>query len=283
MENYEIYESEVFNNLTSMYPSYRYNTCYNTINLFSPIGKGQRCLVVAPPKAGKTTLIKNIAKSLQDDAQVNVLLVGERPEEVTDFIRSIDNCRIYSSTFKDSATSIIEISNKCLEDSIQMVLEGKDVIMIIDSLSRLVRACNLISNTGKVLSGGIDAGSFEFPKKLFGSAGSFEECGSLTIIATCLIETGSKMDEVIYEEFKGTGNSEIVLSREISESDVYPAIDIVKSGTRNDHLLLPNIEFKVKRKCIKHLSTCRDYSLNNEIINKLNNMSIAKFIDIVNL
>lgn len=291
--NNEIFEK--LEDLESVYPNKRFNI-NSVIDLFSPIGYGQRCLIVAPPKVGKTTLLKEIASSIsKEDVDLNILLVGERPEEVTDFINSIEKCNIYYSTFNQDKESQIEIAEQCIRDSIESVLEGRDVVILLDSLTRLVRSCNLTSNSSKTLSGGIDAAAFDFPKKVFGSAGNYKSSpngdpshemsrkgsGSLTIIATCLIDTGSKMDEVIYEEFKGTGNSEITLSRKVAEMDVFPAIDIVKSGTRNDNLMLSSLEYQISRICKASLSNAKSYDPNNRVIEELKQSSIDGFIETI--
>lgn len=281
MDYKDVYEQ--FCKLTSVYPSQRY-TINNIIDLFSPIGYGQRCLVVAPPKVGKTTLLKSMAQKLNGQGtELNILLVGERPEEVTDFAESVANCTVYCSTFNDSGSTHIDTARQCLQDSMEAVLSGKDVVILMDSITRLTRASNLTVNTGKTLSGGIDAAAFEFPKEFFGAAGCYKEGGSLTIIATCLVDTGSKMDDVIFEEFKGTGNSEIVLERKTAEQGIYPAINLTKSGTRNDHLLLSSLEMKSAMTCKRILADLKGFELNNEIINRLSSAaSIESFCGSLN-
>jgi transcription termination factor Rho len=205
------------------------------------MGKGQRALIVAPPRAGKTTILKKIAQAINKnhpEVYVIALLVDERPEEVTDMARSI-NAEIVKSTFDEAPEKHLKVSELAIEKAKSMVELGKDVVIIMDSLTRLTRACNLVvPPTGRTLSGGLDTSAIYKPKKFFGAARKIENGGSLTIIATVLVETGSKMDEVIFEEFKGTGNMEVHLSRLLSEKRIFPAIDINKSGTRHEELLL---------------------------------------------
>lgn len=237
-----------FDSLTPIYPDSRLTLEYKgsecatrLIDLISPIGKGQRGIIVAPPKTGKTTLLKNIANSItknHPDVSLIVLLIDERPEEVTDMKRSIDGEVIFS-TFDELPEHHIRVAEMVLERAKRMVEHGKDVVILLDSITRLSRAYNLtIPSTGKTLSGGLDPGSLHRPKKFFGAARNIEKGGSLTILATALIETGSRMDDVIFEEFKGTGNMEIHLDRKLSERRVFPSIDIYKSGTRREDLLL---------------------------------------------
>jgi len=208
------------------------------IDLVSPIGKGQRALIVAPPRTGKTVLLKKIAKSLNDnydDIHTSVLLVDERPEEVTDFIRTT-NAEVFASSNDKNTQSHIRITEMALGYAKRKAEMGEDSVLLIDSLTRLGRAYNAIqSNSGRTLSGGLDIRALEIPKKIFGSARKIEGGGSLTIIATCLIETNSRMDDLIFEEFKGTGNMELVLDRELANDRIYPAINIQASGTRNEH------------------------------------------------
>jgi transcription termination factor Rho len=210
------------------------------VDLFSPIGKGQRALVVSPPKAGKTTLIKRIANSITQnypDIILMVLLIDERPEEVTDMARSVDG-EIIASTFDRPADEHMRVANLALEKAKRLVEAGKDVVLLLDSITRLARASNLVvPPSGRTLSGGMDPAALYFPKRFFGAARNIEEGGSLTIIGTALVDTGSRMDDVIYEEFKGTGNMELHLSRKLAEQRVFPAIDITKSGTRREELL----------------------------------------------
>lgn len=238
----------LFENLTPIYPNEQLKLEYDsqkitgrTLDMFAPIGKGQRGLVVAPPRTGKTVLLKELAHGIthnHPDADLMVLLVDERPEEVTDMQRSVQG-EVFASTFDKPATSHVKVAELVIERAKRRVELGKDVIILLDSITRLARAYNTCTpSSGKVLSGGVDANALHKPKRFFGAARNVENGGSLTIIATALIDTGSRMDEVIFEEFKGTGNSEIVLSRNISNKRIYPALDIVKSGTRKDDLLL---------------------------------------------
>lgn len=211
------------------------------IDIFSPIGKGQRALIVSPPKAGKTTVLKNLANAVttnQPDVILMVLLVDERPEEVTDMARSVDG-EVIASTFDRPAEEHMRVANLALEKAKRLVEVGKDVVLLLDSITRLARASNLVvPPSGKTLSGGMDPAALYFPKRFFGAARNIEEGGSLTIIGTALVDTGSRMDEVIYEEFKGTGNMEVHLSRKLSEQRIFPAIDITRSGTRREELLM---------------------------------------------
>jgi transcription termination factor Rho len=246
----------LFENLTPLYAleqlilEYEPNKLTGRMmDLFSPIGKGQRGLVVAPPRTGKTELLKEIAHGISanhPDSDLMVLLVDERPEEVTDMERSVKG-EVYSSTFDMPAKNHVKVAEMVIERAKRRVELGKDVIILLDSITRLARAYNTVTpSSGKVLSGGVDANALHKPKRFFGAARNIEDGGSLTIIATALIETGSRMDEVIFEEFKGTGNSEVVLSRKIADRRIYPAIDILKSGTRKEELLVgPEILQKV--------------------------------------
>jgi len=211
------------------------------IDLISPTGKGQRSLIVAPPRTGKTVMLQNIAHSVATNypkAKLIVLLVDERPEEVTDMKRSVKG-EVVSSTFDEPAARHIQVAEMVIEKAKRYVEMGEDVVILLDSITRLARAYNTVMpSSGKVLTGGVDAQALQRPKRFFGAARNIEEGGSLTIIATALVETGSKMDEIIFEEFKGTGNSEIILDRKLSDKRVYPAIDITKSGTRKEDLLV---------------------------------------------
>jgi len=217
------------------------------MDIISPIGKGQRGIIVAPPKAGKTTLLKQIAQSIArncKDIKLIVVLIDERPEEVTDMERSIDGEVIYS-TFDEEPDHHTKVAYMVLERAKRLVEQGQDVVILLDSLTRLSRAYNLtITPTGRTLSGGLDPGALIMPKKFFGAARNIENGGSLTILATALIETGSRMDDMIFEEFKGTGNMEVHLNRRLQERRIFPAIDIYKSGTRKDELLFDNDEEK---------------------------------------
>ncbi|MDO4872919.1 transcription termination factor Rho [Granulicatella sp. HMSC30F09] len=244
----EAKERDHFPGLTPLYPekqmileTTRGRIASRMLDLICPIGFGQRGLIVAPPKAGKTSLLKEIANGIttnHPDAELIILLIDERPEEVTDIERTV-NAEVVYSTFDQLPENHIKISELVLERALRLVEDGRDVIILMDSLTRLARAYNLtIPPSGRTLSGGIDPAAFYRPKKFFGSARNIEEGGSLTILATALVETGSRMDDVIYEEFKGTGNSEIHLSRELAERRVFPAIDVKRSGTRKEETLL---------------------------------------------
>lgn len=238
----------LFDNLTPLFPDEQLKLEYQPtkvtgriLDLFTPIGKGQRALIVAPPRTGKTELMKELAHGISQnhsEVELIVLLVDERPEEVTDMQRSVKG-QVYSSTFDLPAQNHIRVAELVLERAKRHVEMGQDVVILLDSITRLARAYNTVTpSSGKVLSGGVDANALHKPKRFFGAARNIDNGGSLTIIATALIETGSKMDEVIFEEFKGTGNSEIVLARNIADRRIYPAFDILKSGTRKDDLLL---------------------------------------------
>jgi transcription termination factor Rho len=211
------------------------------INLLAPIGRGQRGLIVSPPKAGKTTVLKQIANGISAnhrDIHLMVCLVGERPEEVTDMDRSVE-AEVYSSTFDDPVTSHTKVAEMCLARAKRLVEGNRDVVILLDSITRLSRAYNLtVPPSGRTLSGGLDPAALYPPKSFFGAARNIEEGGSLTIMATCLIDTGSRMDDMIYEEFKGTGNMELHLNRRLAERRIFPAFDIVRSGTRREELLL---------------------------------------------
>ncbi|MCH5313435.1 MAG: transcription termination factor Rho [Helicobacter sp.] len=244
----EIKNRPLFDNLTPLFPQTQLKLEYNQskvtgrmLDLFSPIGKGQRALIVAPPRTGKTELMKELAHGIahnHPEVELMVLLVDERPEEVTDMERSVKG-QVFSSTFDMPATNHIRVADLVIESAKRKVEMGKDVVILLDSITRLARAYNAATpSSGKVLSGGVDANALHKPKRFFGAARNIEQGGSLTIIATALIETGSRMDEVIFEEFKGTGNSEIVLARNIADRRIYPAFDVLKSGTRKDDLLL---------------------------------------------
>ncbi len=244
----DIKNRPLFENLTPLYPQERINLEYDpnkltgrVLNLFSPIGKGQRGLIVAPPRTGKTELLKELAHGItknHPEVQLMVLLVDERPEEVTDMQRSVQG-EVYSSTFDLPAVNHVRVAELVIERAKRLVEMGKDVVILLDSITRLARAYNTCTpSSGKVLSGGVDANALHKPKRFFGAARNIENGGSLTIISTALIETGSRMDEVIFEEFKGTGNSETVLDRNIANRRIYPAISILKSGTRKEELLI---------------------------------------------
>ena len=240
-----------FDNLTPLYPDEKLtldcadptqkDMSARVIDLVSPQGKGQRALIVAPPRTGKTVLLQNIAKAITDnhpEVFLIVLLVDERPEEVTDMQRSVKG-EVISSTFDEPASRHVQVAEMVIEKAKRLVEHKKDVVILLDSITRLGRAYNtVVPSSGKVLTGGVDANALQRPKRFFGAARNIEEGGSLSIIATALIDTGSKMDEVIFEEFKGTGNSEIVLDRKVSDKRIFPALDVGKSGTRKEELLL---------------------------------------------
>ena len=239
----------LFDNLTPFHPIEKLNLetkdrCLETriIDLISPIGKGQRALITSPPKAGKTVLMQKMANAIAEnhpEVILIVLLIDERPEEVTDMQRSVKG-EVVSSTFDEPAERHVQVAEMVIEKAKRLVEHGRDVVILLDSITRLARAHNaVVPHSGKILSGGVDANALQRPKRFFGSARNIEGGGSLTIIATALIETGSRMDEVIFEEFKGTGNSELVLDRKIAEKRIYPAIDINRSGTRKEELLMP--------------------------------------------
>ncbi len=241
-----------FDNLTPLYPDSRFHMEYDdptvkdlsarVIDLVAPLGKGQRGLIVAPPRTGKTVLLQNIAHSItanHPEAFLLVLLIDERPEEVTDMQRSVKG-EVIASTFDEHPTRHVQVAEMVIEKAKRLVEHGRDVVILLDSITRLGRAYNTtVPSSGKVLTGGVDANALQRPKRFFGAARNIEEGGSLTIIATALIDTGSRMDEVIFEEFKGTGNSEIVLDRKVADKRTYPAMDILKSGTRKEDLLIP--------------------------------------------
>ena len=246
-----------FDNLTPLYPDERLkmeiedptikDRSARIIDLVCPIGKGQRALIVAPPRTGKTVLMQNIAHSIEKnhpECYLIVLLIDERPEEVTDMQRSVKG-EVVSSTFDEPATRHVAVAEMVIEKAKRLVEHKRDVVILLDSITRLGRAFNtVVPSSGKVLTGGVDANALQRPKRFFGAARNIEEGGSLTIIATALIDTGSRMDEVIFEEFKGTGNSEIVLDRKIADKRVFPAIDILKSGTRKEDLLVDKVDLQ---------------------------------------
>lgn len=263
-----------FDSLVPHYPTERYTLerkdaendySIRCIDLFSPIGKGQRGLIVAPPKAGKTTLLKKIANSISvnyPETHLITLLIDERPEEVTDIRESVGG-EVVASTFDESVEHHIKIAELVLNRAKRLVEGGKDVFVLLDSITKLARAYNATApSSGKTLSGGIDVSALQSPKKFFGSARNIVNGGSLTIVATALVETGSKMDEVIYEEFKGTGNMEIHLSRELSERRIFPAIDLYKSGTRKDELLLSSETLTCVNSIRRYLQNDRNASEN---------------------
>jgi transcription termination factor Rho len=239
----------LFDNLTPLYPNEKLklesdpeNFSTRVMDIFVPIGKGQRALVVSPPRAGKTVLLKDIAHSIaanHPEVTLMVLLIDERPEEVTDMERSVKG-EVISSTFDEPATRHVQVAEMVIEKAKRLVEHRKDVVILLDSITRLARAYNtVVPPSGKVLSGGVDSNALHKPKRFFGAARNIEFGGSLTIIATALIDTGSRMDEVIFEEFKGTGNMEIILDRRIADRRVFPAFDLIRSGTRKEELLTP--------------------------------------------
>ncbi|MBD3399643.1 MAG: transcription termination factor Rho [Candidatus Coatesbacteria bacterium] len=245
-------EKIVFSELTPLFPQERFNLetenpdhSLRIINLFCPIGKGQRALIVSPPRAGKTVLLQKVANAITTnhrDVYMIVLLIDERPEEVTDMQRSVEG-EVVSSTFDEPAERHVQVAEMIIEKAKRLVECGRDVVILLDSITRLARAYNtVVPHSGKILSGGVDANALHKPKRFFGAARNIEEGGSLTIIATALIETGSRMDEVIFEEFKGTGNMELVLDRRLADRRIWPAIDLNKSGTRREELLLTEEE-----------------------------------------
>jgi len=239
-----------FDNLTPLYPEERLNMelpdptvkdrSGRVIDIVAPLGKGQRCLIVAPPRVGKTVMLQNIAKSIETnhpECYLIVLLIDERPEEVTDMQRTVKG-EVISSTFDEPATRHVQVAEMVIEKAKRLVEHKRDVVILLDSVTRLGRAYNtVVPSSGKVLTGGVDANALQRPKRFFGAARNVEEGGSLTIVATALIDTGSRMDEVIFEEFKGTGNSEIVLDRKVADKRIFPAIDVLKSGTRKEELI----------------------------------------------
>ncbi|NTF33355.1 transcription termination factor Rho [Rhizobium skierniewicense] len=241
-----------FDNLTPLYPNERFkleleiptskDLSARVMDLVTPLGKGQRGLIVAPPRTGKTVLLQNIAHSItanHPECYLIVLLIDERPEEVTDMQRSVKG-EVVSSTFDEPAVRHVQVAEMVIEKAKRLVEHGRDVVILLDSITRLGRAYNtVVPSSGKVLTGGVDANALQRPKRFFGAARNIEEGGSLTIIATALIDTGSRMDEVIFEEFKGTGNSEIVLDRKVADKRIFPSMDILKSGTRKEDLLVP--------------------------------------------
>jgi transcription termination factor Rho len=257
----------LFDNLTPLYPQERIkletvkeNISARVMDLLTPLGKGQRGLIVSPPRAGKTMLLQNVANSIttnHPEVVLMVLLIDERPEEVTDMQRSVKG-EVISSTFDEPAARHVQVAEMVIEKAKRLVEHKRDVVILLDSITRLARAYNtIVPPSGKVLSGGVDSNALQRPKRFFGSARNIEEGGSLTIIATALIDTGSRMDDVIFEEFKGTGNSEIILDRKLVDKRTFPAIDIQRSGTRKEELLIPKDDLAriwVLRKVLNPLS-----------------------------
>lgn len=260
-------DRKFFDTLTPLYPNERLeletgrnNYSMRIMNLLDPIGKGQRGLIVAQPRTGKTILLQQIANAItknQPEVELMILLIDERPEEVTDMERSVD-AEVISSTFDEPAERHVQVAEMVLEKAKRLVEYNKDVVILLDSITRLARAHNtVVPHSGKILSGGVDSNALQKPKRFFGSARNIEEGGSLTIIATALIDTGSRMDEVIFEEFKGTGNMELVLDRRLSDRRIFPSIDINKSGTRKEELLLTKEELSriwILRKFINEMN-----------------------------
>ncbi|HEX3072495.1 MAG TPA: transcription termination factor Rho [Ignavibacteriales bacterium] len=264
----QIRERTLFDNLTPVYPTKRLplesapgEYSMRIMDLLSPIGKGQRGLIVSPPKTGKTILLQKIANSIarnSPEVKIIMLLIDERPEEVTDMQRSVQ-AEVISSTFDEPAERHVQVANMVIEKAKRMVEAGEDVVILLDSITRLARAHNTVApHSGRILSGGVDANALHKPKRFFGAARNTEDGGSLTIIASALIDTGSRMDEVIFEEFKGTGNMELVLTRDLSDRRIFPAIDINKSGTRKEEILLKEEELSklwILRKIMSDLDT----------------------------
>ncbi len=282
-----------FDNLTPLYPMEKFkletgqdNLTGRVLDLLVPIGKGQRGMIVSPPKAGKTMMLQSVANSIKKnhpDVELMVLLIDERPEEVTDMQRSV-NGEVVASTFDEPAARHVQVARMVMEKAKRLVEYKKDVVILLDSLTRLARAHNTVCPpSGKLLSGGIDANALQKPKRFFGSARNIEEGGSITIIATALVDTGSRMDEVIYEEFKGTGNQEIHLDRSIMERRVFPAIDISKSGTRKEELLLPKEQLDriwILRKLLSPLNPIDSIEFLLDKLSKTRNN--AEFMDSMN-
>ena len=271
----------LFDNLTPLYPNQKLNLEFHPknmstriIDLLCPLGKGQRCLIVSPPRAGKTMLLQDIAHAITQnhpDAVLIVLLIDERPEEVTDMQRTVRG-EVISSTFDEPAARHVQVAEMVIEKAKRLAEHKKDVVILLDSITRLARAYNtVVPPSGKILSGGVDSNALHKPKRFFGAARNLEEGGSLTIIATALVDTGSRMDEVIFEEFKGTGNSEIHLDRKLMEKRIFPCLDINKSGTRKEELLMDKQELNrvwVLRKVLNPLSTVEAVELLTEKLEK---------------
>ncbi len=282
-----------FDKLTPVFPYERFRLedgskelSMRLIDLVAPIGKGQRGLIVAPPKAGKTVLLKSIANAIEashPEAELIVLLVDERPEEVTDMKRSLKGGEVISSTFDEQPQHHIKVAEMVLARAQRLVEHGKDVVILLDSITRLARAYNLVvPSSGKTLSGGFDPGALHKPKKFFGAARKMEEGGSITILATALVETGSRMDEVIFEEFKGTGNMELHLDRKLSEKRIFPAMNLNKSGTRREDLLMDQEELEAIWSMRRALSGGNPQDATEEIIDTLAHTKTNKdFIQVI--
>jgi transcription termination factor Rho len=285
-----------FDNLTPLFPNQRFrmeiddptrkDLSARVIDIVAPIGKGQRALIVAPPRTGKTVLMQNIAHSItanHPDCYLIVLLIDERPEEVTDMQRSVKG-EVVSSTFDEPAVRHVQVAEMVIEKAKRLVEHGRDVVILLDSITRLGRAYNtVVPSSGKVLTGGVDANALQRPKRFFGAARNIEEGGSLTIIATALVDTGSRMDEVIFEEFKGTGNSELILDRKVSDKRTFPAIDIARSGTRKEELITDQQVLKkmyVLRRILNPMGTMDGIDF---LLDKLRNTkSNSEFFDSMN-
>jgi len=282
-----------FDDLTPLFPNRRLNLEYDPkeistriINLATPIGKGQRGLIVAPPRTGKTVLLKNIANAISanhPEVFLIVLLIDERPEEVTDMQRSV-KAEVISSTFDEPAERHVVVAEMAIERAKRLVEHNRDVVILLDSITRLARAHNTVApHSGRILSGGVDSQALYKPKRFFGAARNIDQGGSLTIIATALIETGSRMDEVIFEEFKGTGNMELVLDRKISDRRIYPAIDLMKSGTRKEELLLTHDELNRMWILRKFLATMTQVEMMEFLNEKISgSKSNGNFLDSMN-
>ncbi|HPK62651.1 MAG TPA: transcription termination factor Rho, partial [Spirochaetota bacterium] len=271
----------LFDNLTPLHPDEKFNLSNSEqsrnlitriIDLFVPLGKGQRTLIVSPPRAGKTTILQTIANAISinhPEVYMIILLIDERPEEVTEMQRSVKG-EVVSSTFDEPSTRHVQVAEMVIEKAKRLVEHKKDVVILLDSITRLARAYNqVVPTSGKILSGGVDSNALHKPKRFFGAARNIEEGGSLTIIATGLIETGSKMDEVIFEEFKGTGNMEIYLDRRLADKRVFPAINVKKSGTRKEELLLSEFELQKLWILRKVLYNMEDVEMQEFLIDKM--------------
>ncbi len=282
-----------FDNLTPLHPEVPFDLEYDkseistrVMNLFTPIGRGQRGLIVAPPRVGKTVLLQNIANAIvrnHGEVKLMVLLIDERPEEVTDMRRNVP-AEVFSSTFDEPPERHIQVANMVIEKARRLVEHGQHVVILLDSITRLARAHNVvIPHSGKILSGGVDAMALQKPKRFFGSARNIEGGGSLTIIATALIETGSRMDEVIFEEFKGTGNMELILDRRIAEKRIWPAIDVFKSGTRKEELLMSPDDLRRVWILRRYLQDLSPVEIMEFLVEKLKaNPSNKEFLDSMN-
>ena len=282
----------LFDNLTPLYPNEKLHLEHDPaevttriIDLLVPIGKGQRCLIVAPPRAGKTVLLQNIAHAIttnHPDVHLIVLLIDERPEEVTDMERSVKG-EVISSTFDEPATRHVAVAEMVIEKAKRLTENGRDVVILLDSITRLARAYNaVVPPSGKILSGGVDSNALHKPKRFFGAARNIEEGGSLTIIGTALVDTGSRMDEVIFEEFKGTGNMEVTLDRALAEKRVFPAVNIPQSGTRKEEKLFTPKEYEKIRLLRVALSNYKPVEAMEKLLGKIGEFrSNDEFLDAV--